>query len=42
MVSANKNIKTVDSDETSLGLSIVHGKPPFSKPERELGIFIIN
>ena len=28
-------IKTVDSDETNLGLSIVYGKPPFSRPERE-------
>ena len=42
MVSANKNIRTVDSNETNLGLSIVYSKPPFSKPERELGIFIIN
>ena len=42
MVSAIKNIKTVDSNETNLGLSIVYGKPPFSKPERELGIYIIN
>ena len=42
MVSANKNIKTVDSNETNVGPFIVYGKPPFSKPECELGIFIIN
>ena len=36
------NINTVDSDETNLGLSIIYGKPPFSRPERELGIFIID
>ena len=36
------SIKTVDSDETILGLSVIYGKSPFSRPERELGIFIIN
>ena len=42
MLSANKYIKTVVSHETNLGLSIVYGKPPFSEPEHELGIFISN
>ena len=36
------DIRIVDSDESNLGLPIIYGKLPFSRPERELGIFIIN